>query len=208
MNRNIFIYQGNKNEIATRPQFTEATGHEGHMYIFLSCSWELSWELLAACSERHGAKGVQKWTRQLKISALFLVWRLIYLSLSGFLWNIGIESCYSYIHLGYKVGYVLPSWVEKSHEHITERWDSVDKYKNGKLSRKWRLTESELRELEFPQIKISDLNPFKANSSKKKVISIKIEIWSFWELLHHFTWVLKILGSFTNTTEEFKFFQM
>lgn len=42
--------------------------------------------------------------------------------------------------------------------------------------------ERKLHELEFPQDKSISLNPFKANSSKKTIISMKIATRSFLEL--------------------------
>lgn len=46
---------------------------------------------------------------------------LTYFSLNGFLWKLGIQLCYSYIHLGYKTAYASLSWTETSHENITEK---------------------------------------------------------------------------------------
>lgn len=69
-------------------------------------------------------------------------------------------------------------------------------------------TERELYELEFPQDKSVWLGFLQGKYFKEKNHFYENSNMSFLELLHHFTWVLKILGSFTNPTEEVKFFQM
>lgn len=97
----------------------------------------------------------------------------------------------------------------KSHMNtLQKKRDSADKYKNGKLPRKWRLRDSELSELDFPQdtsIWLKSLESKFFGEKNNFYENSNIIIWGSYYISRGFwnSWEV-----FTNTTEEVLCFQI